>query len=101
MAPPGTISINGEDINAIPVGRLRRSIGYVPQEAFLFSRTMRENILFGRPGASEEDLLRAVVSRRVGPVNEERLRLLDGLERDREAPVERVVDACRRVLYRN
>jgi len=59
-APSGTIFLGGTDINDIPVERLRRSIGYVPQEAFLFSRTLRENIALGRPGATDEEISRAV-----------------------------------------
>ncbi len=58
--PTGTIFIGGTDINDIPVARLRRSIGYVPQEAFLFSRSMRENIVFGHPEATDEDVARAI-----------------------------------------
>ena len=58
--PPGTIFIAGEDLAALPVGRVRRSIGYVPQEAFLFSRSLRDNIALGRPDASDEELSRAV-----------------------------------------
>jgi len=58
--PPGTIRIGGVDINEIPLPRLRRSIGYVPQEAFLFSRSLRENIAFRQPEASDEELALAV-----------------------------------------
>jgi ATP-binding cassette subfamily B protein len=58
--PRGTITIGGIDINDIAVTRLRRSIGYVPQEAFLFSRSVRENILFGQPTASDEEIDRAL-----------------------------------------
>jgi ATP-binding cassette subfamily B protein len=58
--PRGTILIGGEDINDIAVPRLRRSLGYVPQEAFLFSRSIRENIAFRDPDAGDEDVARAV-----------------------------------------
>ena len=58
--PPGTIFIGGEDITEVPLARLRRSIGYVPQESFLFSRTLRENIVFGDPSASDEKVAEAV-----------------------------------------
>jgi ATP-binding cassette subfamily B protein len=58
--PPGTIFIGGTDINKIPVSRLRRSIGYVPQEAFLFSRSLRENVAFGRPEAPDDAIDRAL-----------------------------------------
>jgi ATP-binding cassette subfamily B protein len=59
-APRGAVFIDGTDINDIPVSCLRRSIGYVPQEAFLFSRSIRENITLGRPGVSEERVAMAV-----------------------------------------
>lgn len=64
-APPGTIFIGGEDITAVPTARVRASIGYAPQEAFLFSRTLAENIRFGAPEASDDDLARAVALARL------------------------------------
>ena len=42
--PPGAVFIDGREIHTIPLEALRRAIGYVPQEAFLFSRPLRENI---------------------------------------------------------
>jgi len=59
-APPGTIFIGGREIGSIPVARLRRSIGYVPQEAFLFSRSLRDNILFGRSDPDDAEVARAI-----------------------------------------
>ena len=58
--PRGTISIGGTDINDIPVARLRRSLGYVPQEAFLFSRSIRENVAFRDPDADDAEVARAI-----------------------------------------
>lgn len=52
--PPGTIMIDGKDIRDWPLGELRKNIGYVPQETFLFSDTIRENIAFGRPAEMTE-----------------------------------------------
>lgn len=49
--PPGKVAIDGIDINDIPLHVLRKSIGYVPQDTFLFSETVKENIAFGRPEA--------------------------------------------------
>ena len=45
--PPGSVFLDGVDVREIPVGRLRRAIGFVPQEPFLFSDTVGENIAFG------------------------------------------------------
>jgi ATP-binding cassette, subfamily B, multidrug efflux pump len=45
--PPGTVTIGGVDIREIPLQRLRGAIGFVPQEAFLFSDTIAENVAFG------------------------------------------------------
>jgi ATP-binding cassette subfamily B protein len=59
-APRGTISIGGRDILDIPVSNLRESIGYVPQESFLFSRSIRDNIVIGNPEASDDRVARAV-----------------------------------------
>lgn len=52
-AAHGMLSIDGRDINNITLASLRRLIGYVPQEAFLFSRSIRENIAYGLPDHAE------------------------------------------------
>ena len=46
---PGTVLIGGVDIREIPLARLRGAIGFVPQEPFLFSDTIAENVMFGDP----------------------------------------------------
>jgi ATP-binding cassette subfamily B protein len=48
--PPGTVLVDGVDVRDWDRARLRRSLGFVPQEAFLFSRSVRENIAFGLDG---------------------------------------------------
>lgn len=58
-ATRGMVEVDGAPIAAIPVALLRRSIGYVPQESFLFSDTLRANIAFGMPEASEEQIIAA------------------------------------------
>ncbi len=50
----GTITIDGRDIREIPLAVLRRSIGFVPQDPFLFSRSVRDNIRYAQPGADDE-----------------------------------------------
>jgi ATP-binding cassette subfamily B multidrug efflux pump len=58
-AHPGTLLIDGQPIGEYPLAELRRSIGYVPQDTFLFSDTIRENIAFGVVGTVEEEVLEA------------------------------------------
>jgi ATP-binding cassette subfamily B multidrug efflux pump len=58
-APPGALLIDGRSIREYPLAQLRRSIGYVPQDTFLFSETLRENIAFGVSEAPEEHILEA------------------------------------------
>ena len=54
--PPGSVFIGGVDVRELPLDRLRRSVGYVPQEAFLFSRPLRENVLLADDGLGDERL---------------------------------------------
>jgi len=58
-APPGALLIDGRPIREYPLELLRRIIGYVPQDTFLFSETIRENIAFGVEEAFEERILEA------------------------------------------
>ncbi len=62
MYPPGegSLVIDGANITKLGKKELREKIGYVSQENILFSRTVKENILFGNTGADEEALRRAV-----------------------------------------
>jgi ATP-binding cassette, subfamily B, multidrug efflux pump len=55
-APTGTVLIDGQPIRNFTLSTLRQSIGFVPQETFLFSETIRQNIAFGRPDASLEQV---------------------------------------------
>lgn len=52
----GSIFIDGTDINRIPLDTLRNAIGYVPQESFLFSRTIADNIGYGRVEATSGEV---------------------------------------------
>jgi ATP-binding cassette subfamily B protein len=65
-AAAGSLFIDGRGIRDYPLEVLRRNIGYVPQETFLFSESIRENIAFGVPGASEQDILRAAEAAHIG-----------------------------------
>ncbi len=55
----GRVTIDGIDVRDIPQRQLRRIVGIALQEAVLFSGTVRGNILFGRPGADDDDMLAA------------------------------------------
>ncbi|MDB5166471.1 MAG: transporter-related protein [Candidatus Saccharibacteria bacterium] len=55
----GTIEIDGQDIAQVTQQSLRDAIAYVPQESLLFHRTIKENIGYGRPDASDADIIRA------------------------------------------
>jgi ATP-binding cassette subfamily B protein len=55
-AEPGAVLIDGRPIREFPLENLRRNIGFVPQETFLFSLTIRENIALGRDEASLEEI---------------------------------------------
>ena len=55
----GSVTIDGADVRDVRLVSLRRSIGIVAQDPFLFSATVRENITFGAPDATGEDVVRA------------------------------------------
>ena len=59
-ATEGTIRLEGQDIREIPVDELRRRIGVVPQKAVLFKGTVRSNLQWGKPDATDEELWRAI-----------------------------------------
>ena len=56
----GDIMLDSMPIKEIPLETLRRSIGFVPQDVFLFSDTIRENIRFGNPYAADDEIVEAV-----------------------------------------
>ena len=57
--PVGTVCIGGIDIRDIDIAELRGSIGFVPQDPFLFSATVAENIAFGNPDATDDQIREA------------------------------------------
>ncbi len=57
--PPGTLTVDGIDVRRLPLAGLRAAIGMVPQETFLFSTTLRDNIALGAPEASLEAVAEA------------------------------------------
>ncbi|HWY56383.1 MAG TPA: ABC transporter ATP-binding protein [Terriglobales bacterium] len=65
-AEPGSVLIDGVPIREYPIAALRRNLGFVPQETFLFSETVRENIGFGKEDASDEDVRSAARAASIG-----------------------------------
>jgi ATP-binding cassette, subfamily B, multidrug efflux pump len=65
--PRGTVFVDGLDVTALPLATLRGAVAVVPQEPFLFSATLSENIAFGwhGPGPSEEEIRRAAAVARL------------------------------------
>jgi ATP-binding cassette subfamily B protein len=55
----GRVTIDGQDVRDVTQASLRRAIGTVPQDTVLFNDTIRYNIAYGRPGASEEEIVAA------------------------------------------
>jgi len=66
-APPDTVLVDGVPVRQIPLKTLREHIGFVPQETFLFSETIRENIKFGALAASAEEVERATETSNILP----------------------------------
>jgi glucan exporter ATP-binding protein len=92
----GRITVDGQDIRAMPLDALRRNIGVVFQEPMLFARSIEENLAIGKPNASEADIAHALdlaqasdfVARQTDALQTnvgERGRLLSGGERQRLA----------------
>jgi ABC-type multidrug transport system fused ATPase/permease subunit len=73
----GRVTIDGHDLRDVTQASLRRQLGIVPQEGFLFAGTVTENIAFGRPDATPDEVVRAAQT--VG-AHEFILRLEDGYE---------------------
>jgi ATP-binding cassette subfamily B protein len=68
-APEGTVLVDGRPIREWPLEQLRRAIGFVPQDTFLFSATVRENIALGAEGAADGDVERAAeIARLAGDI---------------------------------
>jgi len=61
----GQVLIDGHDIRTLSLDQLRRSIGYIPQDTFLFSLPLRENVTFGRADATEDEITQALTVSRL------------------------------------
>jgi ATP-binding cassette subfamily B protein len=75
--PPGTVLLGGVDIRLLDLGELRGQIAMAPQDVFLFSATLRENIAYGRPEASEDEVWETA---RLAGLAEEVASFPDGLD---------------------
>jgi len=73
--PPGTVFVGERDVTAIPFATLRTTIGYVPQEAFLFSRSLLENVTLEREAVGRVE---AQAAAKAAGVDDEIARLPDG-----------------------
>ena len=73
----GSISIDGHDVRSLTKSSLRRSIGIVQQEVFLFADTIFENIRYGRPDATEEEVYEAA---RRAEIYDEVMEMPDGFD---------------------
>ncbi len=73
----GQVLLDGQDIRTLPLDDLRRAIGYVPQDTFLFSVPLRENVTFGRTDATEEQIDRAVA---ISRLSNDLMQFPDGLD---------------------
>lgn len=74
---PDSLFLDGVDVNALPLAAVRRRIGFAPQDAFLFSRSLEDNVRFGRP-ESERDRVRQTLE--VASFDTEVSAFPDGLE---------------------
>jgi ATP-binding cassette subfamily B protein len=52
----GSVSLDGHDVRSLDLSAFRRTLGYVPQEGFLFTGTVRDNIAYGRPDATDAEV---------------------------------------------
>jgi ATP-binding cassette subfamily B protein len=70
-AEPGQVLLDGRPLREYPLETLRRNIGFIPQETFLFSESVRENIAFGAEDASDEQVRSAAAGASIAPDIEE------------------------------
>ena len=73
----GSVTIDGRDIRSVTQASLRRSIGIIQQDVFVFADTIRENIRYGRPDATDEEIIEAAVR---AEIHEEILAMPDGYD---------------------
>ena len=73
----GSIMVDGNDVRDVTQSSLRRNIGMIQQDVFMFAGTIRENIRYGRPDASDEEIIEAAVK---AEIHNEIMELPDGYD---------------------
>lgn len=76
-APADSLWIDGVPVDKIPLETLRRAIGFIPQDTFLFGETIRENIAFGVENATDEEVARAA---RISSIDDDIQQFPNGFE---------------------
>jgi ATP-binding cassette subfamily B protein len=76
-SPQETLFLGGRDIHYIPLNVLRQSVSFVPQETFLFSTTIRENLIFGKLDATDGEIVEAA---RTAQIYDEIMTFPDGMD---------------------
>ena len=73
----GSVSVDGMDVRDVTQSSLRRNIGIIQQDVFMFAGTIRENIRYGRPDASDEEIVQAAIR---AEIHNEIMEMPDGYE---------------------
>ena len=73
----GSITVDGQDIRSVTQRSLRRNIGILQQDVFMFAGTIRENIRYGKPDASDEEIIEAAIR---AEIHDEIMNLPDGYD---------------------
>ena len=73
----GSVSVDGHDVRAVTQESLRRAIGIIQQDVFMFAGTVRENIRYGRPDATDEEVVRAAMR---AEIHDEIMSMPDGYD---------------------
>ena len=76
-ASSGSITVDGTDVRSITQESLRRNIGMIQQDVYMFDGTIRDNIRYGRPDATEEEIIRAA---KLAEIHKEIMEMPDGYD---------------------
>jgi ATP-binding cassette subfamily B protein len=73
----GVITLDGHDLRKLALSSLRKALAYVPQDTFLFNCTIAENIAFGKPEASRDEIVRAA---KIARIHDDIIEMPDGYD---------------------